>query len=148
MEFINENKLDLALNTFEKAIEMDSTGLNGIAHNEIGYVYLKKLDSANALSWFNKSIEINPKNPKPRQNKALTYLTFNDLDNAIKTLDKFVNEIPNWPTAYFQRGNIYEHLGRDEEAFRDYKTALYYNQELNVLPKEIVEKIEDFKIKN
>ncbi len=148
MELINQNKLEEALKEFQKIIELDSTGANGIAHNEIGYIYLKMKDSTNALLWLNKSIGINPRYPKPRINKAMTYITSRDLDNAIKSLDEFINELPGRPEAYYQRGNIYDYKGENKKAFRDYKTALYYNQKLNVLPKPLVKKLEEYQLKN
>lgn len=148
MELINQNKLEEALEKFEKVIELDSTGIGGVAHNEIGYIYLKSKDSANALLWFNKSIGINPRYPKPRINKAITYITSNDLEKAIISLDEFINELPGWPEAYYQRGNIYDYKGENKKAFRDYKSALFYNQKLNILPKPLVKKLGEYKLKN
>lgn len=139
MKFINQNKFELALEEFKKVIANDSMGYNGIAHNEIGYVYLKQKDFDKALTWFMRSKEINPNYPKSRQNIALAYLMKKDIENALSALNEFINELPGWPPAYYQRGNIYEFQGDMTKALRDYKTALFYNKKLNILPKEIVE---------
>ena len=148
MELIDQNKLEEALEKLQKVIKRDSTGIDGIAHNEIGYIYLKKKDSTNALLWFNKSIEINSRYPKPRVNKALTYIMAKDLDKALESLNEFIDELPGWPEAYYQRGNIFDYMGENKKAFKDYKTALYYNQKLNILPKFLVKKLEKYKLKN
>lgn len=105
-------------------------------------------DSTNALHWLDKSIKVNPLYVKPRINKVMAYLTLKDVDNAIKSLDIFIKELPGRPEAYYQRGNIYEYLGEYKKAYRDYKTALYYNQNINVLPKSLVDKIEKYELKN
>lgn len=40
MELINQNKLEEALVELLEVIKLDSTGVNGAAQNEIGYIYM------------------------------------------------------------------------------------------------------------
>jgi len=145
-QYITNGAYDKSISLLEKAIGLDSlgncgTGVNGIAQNELGYAYLHTQKYELSRQFFDKSIELNPRNPDPRMNKATSYILEKDLTKAKTELDIFIKELPGYPLAYWQRGNILELEGKIKEALIDYRMAKVHNDNLNILPKPIVEKL-------
>lgn len=144
-QHITNGAYNKSINLLEKAIELDSlgncgTGVNGIAQNELGYAYLRIQKYELSRQFFDKSISLNPKNPDPRMSKVTSYILEKNLTKAKIELDIFIEELPGYPFAYWQRGNILELEGKMKEALIDYRKTIVYNN-LNILPKPIVEKI-------
>ncbi|WP_299765355.1 tetratricopeptide repeat protein [uncultured Dokdonia sp.] len=145
---ITEGNYDKAVSKLEKALSIDTLGncgtqFNGKVHNELGYAQMRLGNLELSRELFDKSIDLNPRNPDPRTNRAASYILENDFENALLALDEFINELPGYPLAYWQRGNIKENSGDIEAALIDYKQAKYHNSKVNLLPQPIIEQIEN-----
>ncbi len=145
-QYITNGAYNKSIKLLESAIELDplgncGTGVNGKAQNELGYAYLRIHDYELSRQFFDKSINLNPKNPDPRMNKVASYILEKNLTKAKIELSIFIEELPGYPLAYWQRGNILELEGKIKEALIDYRMAIVHNNNLNILPKPIVEKI-------
>lgn len=109
---INQRNYPVAIESFLKAIEMDSTGdcgtgIKGNAHGELGYAYIRSGDTTNATKYFDKSIKLDPTNAFPRQNKAAMLAMQKKNYEAYKLLDELIQFKPDFIDAYVQRGFLY-----------------------------------------
>ena len=150
--YLSSGKYEKSIEVLKKAIKIDSlgncgTGFDGVAQNELGYSYIRIGKFDKARDYLDKSIELNPQYPKPRLNKTFSYLMEKDFTKATDVLDKFIEEIPGHPMAHWQKGNILEAEGKVTEAILEYRKARAFNRKLNLLPKSIVDRIEE-KLKN
>ena len=149
---ITNGNYDKAIRLLTKAIELDSlgncgTGINGKAQNELGYANMRIQNFELSRDLFDKSIKLNPRNPDPRVNKVTSYLLEKDLEKAKIELDVFIKELPGYPLAYWQKGNILENEGKIKEALLEYRKARAFNRQLKILPEPIMKKIDE-KLKN
>lgn len=145
---INQRNYPVAIESFLKAIELDSTGdcetgIKGNAHGELGYSYLRSGDTTNAATYFDKSIALDPTNAFPRQNKAVMLSMQKKNDEAYKTLEELIQLKPDHIEAYVQRGFLYNADNKRELAIADFKKALDLNSKTNVLPTNLVNDLND-----
>ena len=145
---IGQRNYPVAIESLLKAIEIDSsgncgTGIDGNAHGELGYAYLRNGDTTNAARYFDKSIILNPTNPFPRQNKAVMLSMQNKNDEAYKLLEELIQLNPNFIDAYVQRGFLYNADNKKDLAIADFKKALELNSKTNILPLELVKDLND-----
>ena len=151
-ECITNGDYEKSIDLLKTAIVLDSlgnceTGVDGKAHNELGYAYMRTQNYELSRKFFDKSIQLSPRNPEPRMNKVASYILEKDLEKAKVELVIFIKELPGYPMAYWQKGNILENEGKIDEALLNYRKARASNRNLNILPKPIVEKINE-KLKN
>lgn len=149
---ITNGNYNKSIRLLTKAIQLDSlgncgTGINGKAQNELGYANMRIQKFKLSRELFDKSIELNPRNPDPRTNKVTSYLLEKDLEKAKIELDVFIKELPGYPLAYWQKGNILENEGKIKEANLEYRKARAFNRRLKILPESIMKKIDE-KLKN
>lgn len=149
---ITNGDYNKSIQLLTKAIELDSlgncgTGINGKAQNELGYANMRIQKFELSRELFDKSIGLNPRNPDPRVNKVTSYLLEKDLEKAKIELDVFIKELPGYPLAYWQKGNILENEGKIREAHLEYRKARAFDRQLKVLPESIMIKINE-KLKN
>ena len=102
--YYNQNNQNQARVYFKKALMLDNSLLTSVWAKNLGVTAIPKYDfdyyntkgleyyysgdSKGALNYFNKAIEINPKNAQVYNNIALCYLQLNDFDNAKTALNK------------------------------------------------------------
>ena len=151
-ECITNKNYENSIQLLTKAIQLDSlgncgTGVNGKAHNELGYAYMQIQNYELSRNFFDKSIELNARNPDPRMNKVTSYILEKELEKAKTELETFIKELPGYPMAYWQKGSILENEGKNNEALLEYRKARAFDRNLNLLPKPIVDKINE-KLKN
>jgi tetratricopeptide (TPR) repeat protein len=145
---INQRNYPVAIESFLKAIEMDSTGecgtgIKGNAHGELGYAYIRSGDTTNATKYFDMAIKLGPTNAFPRQNKAAMLAMQKKYDEAYKLLDELIKFKPDFIDAYVQRGFLYEADNKRELAITDFKKALVLNVKTNILPTNLVNDLND-----
>jgi tetratricopeptide (TPR) repeat protein len=71
-----------------------------------------------------KSLEGNPHDAFTRYLVALELSKLNRHEEAIAQFETLVNEHPNYVPTYYQFAQLYENLGRNDEAIRIYKLGL------------------------
>ncbi|WP_299681209.1 hypothetical protein [uncultured Dokdonia sp.] len=150
--YITKGKYNNSIQLLSQAIVLDSlgncgTGINGKAQNELGYANMRIQNFELSRDFFDKSIQLNPRNPDPRVNKVASYILENNIEKAKIELDLFIKELPGYPLAYWQKGNILENEGNIEQALFEYKKARAFNRQLNILPESIIKKLDE-KLKN
>jgi tetratricopeptide (TPR) repeat protein len=143
---IDQRNYPMAIESFLKAIEIDSTGdcetgMKGKAHGELGYAYLRTGDTTKAAAYFDKSIALDPANPLPRQNKAVMLSMQKRNEEAYQTLEELVQLKPDFIEAYVQRGFLYNADNKRELAISDFKKALELNDKARVLPQNLIDEL-------
>jgi tetratricopeptide (TPR) repeat protein len=96
----------------------------------IGEVYIDEENHAEALPYFEKAVEIQPKLTRNRLNLAASLVGVKQYARAETLLKGIIREYPNSPRAKFNLGVLYEEQGRLEEA----RTA--YAEEVSAFPRE------------
>lgn len=145
---INQRNYPVAIESFLKAIELDSTGdcgtgIKGNAHGELGYAYIRSGDTTNATKYFDMAIKLEPTNAFPRQNKAAMLAMQKKHDEAYALLNELIQFKPDFINAYVQRGFLYNADNKRELAIEDFKKALKLNSKKNVLPPNLVNDLND-----
>lgn len=140
---INQKNYPVAIESFLKAIDIDSTGdcgtgIKGNAHGELGYAYIRTGDTTNATKYFDIAIKLEPTNAFPRQNKAAMLAMQKKYTEAYKLLDELIKFKPDFIDAYVQRGFLYNADNKRELAIADFKRALDLNSKTNILPANLV----------
>ena len=114
--YYNQNNQNQARVYFKKALMLDNSLLTSVWAKNLGVTAIPKYDfdyyntkgleyyysgdSKGALNYFNKAIEINPKNAQVYNNIALCYLQLNDFDNAKTALNKALRVDKNFNLTY------------------------------------------------
>jgi tetratricopeptide (TPR) repeat protein len=96
-------------------------------YNNRGDDYLEQNKLNEALSDFNKALEINPKFAMAYYNRANYYKKESLYDKALDDYDMVIHLWPRFHKAFSNRGNIYKLQNRLDEAVRDYTQALTFS---------------------
>ena len=130
IKFIEENKLNTAK---EELIRIVNDKKNEFyPYQLLGIVYSKIGELEKALSHYQISIKINPKNSGALFNLAMMYKNLNKIDNAIENFLKVIEFDPNFIEAYLNVAKIYDKQKKIIEANNFYQKALSLNR--NYLP--------------
>lgn len=105
---------------------IQETPRNDDAYVKRGVLYLQLGNYTNALSDFSKAIRLNPKNASAYCSRAIVYSDLKEfgVEMAIADLNIAIGIDPNNAYAYLMRGFSYANLGKMQEAYWDYATAL------------------------
>lgn len=83
-----------------------------------------------------QKIVVHPRYTKLLDNLAATWEKLNEKEKALKVTEKMIEKESYNIKGYIRRGNILQALGKDREAFKNYKTALdrarYGHESLNI----------------
>jgi tetratricopeptide (TPR) repeat protein len=122
--FVENNEFVKAINSYKKAIEIDSTGncgtgTDGIAFGEIGYAYVSMGDFQNAITYLDKAIQLNKFAPEPYQTKSVLLMQEGKNELALKVLDSLIEFVPDYAMGYVQRGFLFNSKGEYKLALQD-----------------------------
>jgi tetratricopeptide (TPR) repeat protein len=145
---VNQGNYTSAIESFLKAIEIDSTGncgtgIKGNAHGELGGAYLRNGDTTKAATYFDRSIKLDPTNPFPRQNKAVMLSMQKKNNEAYLVLEGLIQLKPEFIDAYVQRGFLYNADNKSDLAIADFIKALALNKKQKILPTNLVDDLND-----
>ncbi len=125
-------------------------------HVNQGNDYYSKGQYDQAISHYNKALEINPKHAGAYYNRGQAYLNKGQHDQAIADYNKALEIDPKFTEAYNGRGLSYAAKAEYDQALSDYNKALeinskyaeaYYNKALvyeKLGRKEVIEAYENF----
>ncbi len=100
------------------------TDLNdAFAYNNRGVAYRSKGQYDQAISDFNKALEINPRYARAHYNRGNTYYQMGRYDQAISDYNKALEINPRHAKAYNNRGVAYESTGQYDKAWEDVHKA-------------------------
>ena len=134
--FLNEGKIDEAIQEFTKAIELNPN--NAFAYLHRGSAWLKKGEFNKATEDYAKAIKLNPNDAEDNfdnddekiqlnddeKTEIFNALKENDTDKVIEMLDKLIEKDPNNPTAYMLRG-FYQN--EPDKAIEDFNKVIELN---------------------
>lgn len=80
-----------------------------------------------ALSDYNKAIELSPYYAEPYANRGSVYENLLKYNEALNDYNKAIDLNPNYATAYFNRGNIFNREKKYAKALEDYSKAIELN---------------------
>jgi hypothetical protein len=90
----------------------------------MGAAYLKNREFDQAISLFNKSLEINPKYAEAYETRGMVYSSREQYDEAIADFNKALEIDPRLAEVYFSRGRAYYFKGEYGKSWEDVKKAL------------------------
>lgn len=109
-ELLDEGKVEEAIKLCEKNI---SYGKIGECLRSIGWFFYGKNDSANALHWFNRAVDMN--DVESSYGIACTYFNEQNYDLALEAYKKSSEK--GYPRAYYWVGYMYEQgLGKPKDS--------------------------------
>jgi len=93
-------------------------------YNNQGLAYYNKGEFDQALSDYNKAIEIDPELAEAHNNIGLLYQAKGEFDQAIHYFSKAIEIDPYYANAYNNRGVAYHKNGEFDQALSDYNKAI------------------------
>lgn len=97
-----------------------------------GVVYARKSQWDQAISDFNKALEINPGFAEAYISRGFAYRGKGQYDQAISDYNKALEINPRHAWVYYNRGLAYAYKGQDDQAISDYNKALEISPRLAV----------------
>ena len=94
-----------------------------------GLAYGKLGDNRQAISDYDRAIEINPKDVESYSNRGVAYRKLGNYRRAIEDYDRAIEINPKHAEAYYNRGIAYAELGNQRQAISDYDRAIVINPE-------------------
>lgn len=119
----NRNKVwqnDLSL--FTDVLKKQPTAY--IAANNIGMYYNNKANTKDAIKYFSKAIEINPKFSDAYSNRGAILYQQNSINKALNDLNYAIKLNSNNSKALLNRGNIHYSKGEYKKALADYNKSI------------------------
>ncbi|MGH9324448.1 MAG: tetratricopeptide repeat protein [Vicinamibacteria bacterium] len=111
---IDEGKSRDVIALCKRTISLDER--NPQAYTLLGEVHVGLGKPAEALPYFEKALEIQPKLTQNRLNLAGSLVEVKEYDRAEELLKDIIRDFPRFPLAHFNLGLLYEEQGRPEEA--------------------------------
>ena len=86
-----------------------------------GSVFIKMKNAENAISDFNRALELDAKHPKAYHLRGLAREMGGDSDGALNDFSKAIEIDPEYGAAYYSRATLLTRMGREDEAAEDMK---------------------------
>jgi tetratricopeptide (TPR) repeat protein len=103
---------------------------NYLAYYNLGCFLAKKGDRTNAMAYFERSIDGNPRNHRAYNNLAFLQIDQGQFDQAITNLLEAVRLRPDYPEAWLNLGRAYDARGDAADARRAFETSLARDPDL------------------
>lgn len=128
MLYANDGKLERAISSFERAVEMAPTYVAAL--NELGVYRIRLGRSREALEPLAKAVELSPKAFEPRLNLSLAHLLEGRYDNASEQIDAALALDPVSTRALCIGGEIAFRLHRFDDSIARYQRAFSIGDEM------------------
>jgi protein O-mannosyl-transferase len=109
------------------------TGENDVAHNNLGFLFLRRGELDKAISEFQAALDIRSRNTDPHYSLGAALIQ-NNLGNALarkqlwdEAIDHFHEAVrlrPDYADAYFNLGSVLSQQGRTDQAIAQWQKAL------------------------
>ena len=120
--YIKRNKLEQAIASFSKAIELNSSYANAYCNR--GVVYYYKGEYERAIIDYNEAIELNSHHVIAYNNRGVAYGNKGEQEKAIGDFTRAIKTKPDYADAYNNRGNVYGSKSEYDRAIADYTKAI------------------------
>ena len=124
---IKQDKLEQAIVSFSKAIELDPDYVNAYCNR--GAVYYYKGEYEKAIIDYNKAIELNQRHVITYNNRGVAYDNKDEQEKAIGDFTRAIEIKSDYADAYNNRGNAYGNKGEYDRAITDYTKAIELDSE-------------------
>lgn len=125
IKFARANKLDLAIDSFKKAVEIDSELIKG--WNNLGLAYLQSNQPKKAIESYDKAIDLEPDNYETLKMKAHALILIDKYEGAIGVLNKILERNPEEAEALFEKALALLKLNKLNEALITLDKAAFYD---------------------
>jgi tetratricopeptide (TPR) repeat protein len=112
----------LALNDFEKAVNLDSSRAEYFS--AVGDLMFEHKDVEASVPWIQKAVELNPNDPTARLKIAKMFVFIKEYPKAFTEINTVLRANAMVPEAYFLKGLIYDDLKDTAKAISSFQTAL------------------------
>ena len=106
---------------FEQKKETTLLRASNAFHRGNNALLMKKYKKA--ISYYKKTIELQPNDPHAHNNMGNAYKEMGDFDKAIKCYDKAINLKPDYASAHYNLGIVYQRKDEFSTALKSYKMA-------------------------
>ncbi|HOW17928.1 MAG TPA: tetratricopeptide repeat protein, partial [Phycisphaerae bacterium] len=103
---------------------------SGRLHSDCGMVLDARGDYQQAIAYYSRAIELEPRFAEAYCNRAATYRRIGNYDLAIRDATRAIELNPDYAEAYNNRANAYGMLRQYDAAIRDYTKALQIRPDL------------------
>jgi tetratricopeptide (TPR) repeat protein len=103
------------------------------AYNRRGEELIKEKRDVDALSDFNRAVQLDPRNWRATHNRAVSYAQAGDLARALMDFGQVIRLKPDYGPAYRNRGEVHFEAGKYAAAIEDYTRALAHVRQTDEL---------------
>ncbi len=134
--YLSAGNASAALADFDRALraapkDLDARYNRGVAKLQLG-------DKKGAAADFSRVIQANPNDAGAHLMRARTRIGDRDTQ-ALADYQRALSLSPEWALAWFERGRLFDRLGRTEQANRDFRRAYELGYEDRWLQERIIE---------
>lgn len=112
----------MALNDYKKAISLDSTKSH--YYSALGDLLFEHKDITGSITWLQKAIQLNPKDPVAHLKIAKMHIILNEYDKAFESINTVLRQDVYNPEGYLLKGIAYKNLKDTAKALSSFQTAL------------------------
>lgn len=124
-----EKKMDLAINSFTKAIEIDPKNAEAF-NNRANILFYFKNQVNEAILDYSRAIELKPEEYLFLINRGLAYESIGEFDKALADIKKVIEKNHRMGLAWVLKGNI-EYLKKEyKDAIKSFNKALWIDNNL------------------
>lgn len=121
VDFYIQGRYDLALECYNKAIELDPN--SSLAWNNKGALLLGQDKYESALQAFDRAVEIDPNYSSAWNNKGSSLYHLGKYEEALKSFDEAIKLNPKNANAWRNKANALKRLGKTSEADEAFSKA-------------------------
>lgn len=127
------NNYDAAVKNYQDALQLVPN--DAVTLLKLGNIYKLKEDNTKAVNYYQKSIIVNPDYTDGWFNLGLAYANENNLIESQKSFEKVISLDSNYNFgyAYYALGLALEQQGKTEDAIKNYKLFVKYNNDKNMI---------------
>lgn len=127
------NNYDAAVKNYQDALQLVPN--DAVTLLKIGNSYKLKEDNTKAITFFQKSIIVNPDYTDGWFNLGIAYANENNLIESQKSFERVISldSDYNFGYAYYALGMAFEHQGKNPEAIKNYKLFIRHNNDKDMI---------------
>ncbi|HNS32698.1 MAG TPA: tetratricopeptide repeat protein [bacterium] len=122
--FFASGEIDKAVGSWEESLDIKKTAA---AYEKMIIAHIVKNDLSGAEQWLKEGLVHFPDNVNLIFNASLISYHKNEYQLALKDIDRVLDADMYYPNAHYMKGMIYEKLGNDKEAKKEFVNAININ---------------------
>ena len=120
--FASQNKLDLAIKNYKKAININSNYAQ--AYNNLGIALHKLNKPKESIEFYNKAIDLKNDFAEAYNNLGNAFRELGDTKDALQYFIKAIQIKPNYAEAFCSLGGAHQEIGNKIQALENFKKAI------------------------